>query len=834
MDYKEDLRKRLPELKKIEGFPVGEEEDIINLSSPPFYTACPNPYIAEFVEKNGTKYDEENDKYYKEPFIDDIDNKKVDSLSVAHSYHTKSPFKAIAGYIEHYTNPGDLVLDCFSGSGMTGLASQLTNRKAIQLDLSPFATFLSSNYSNSVDHLNFIRKGNELAKKVLDKYGHLLNTKHKEGKYGVINSVLFSEHFICPYCNSEYVYWDTAIDETEKKLNDDFSCNNCESTITRKESSKATKLEYDKYFNEESNVVKSSPVEIVYTFNKKRYRKKPDEEDIALIESIENLNIPYWFPTEKMMHKGEGWGDTWRRGVHTGVTRINHLFTKRNLLFLSCLYEEINKISDENLKRKFLATFTSLLLRSSKKAILHVSNYFGGGGGYISTISGNWYIPSLWFEVPIIEQWQNRLKKINVINKNRFEEQNVLTSTQSGNDLSNIPNSSIDFIFVDPPFGDNLQYAELNFMYEGWLKVYTNDEQEAVINKTKSKSISEYENLLGSCFDELYRVLKPKRWITIEYHNSKSAIWNALVSSLNKSGFVIGHTAVMKNKGKSFVINAYANSVSNDLVISAYKPSKNLETKLVSEQGVGAELSFVQEFLEKIVVLPILERTDKLLYSKLISYYIQKGYSINLDANSFYNLLAENFIEEDGYWFTSNQINSYTEYKKKVKLENLDGVKQGSMVLFVSDERTALLWLFDFLNVPKTFSDIHTAFTQIANIQGDQVPELLQLLEDNFVKENNIYRRPSSQEEHKSINTKREKTLLREFESLLLRAKNERKKIKQVRKEALVYGFEVCYKDKRFKDVLLLEERLDKKIIENSSELNDFVEAAKIMVEGIN
>ena len=49
-----------------------------------------------------------------------------------------------------------------------------------------------------------------------------------------------------------------------------------------------------------------------------------------------------------------------------------------------------------------------------------------------------------------------------------------------------------------------------------------------------------------------------------------------------------------------------------------------------------------------------------------------------------------------------------------------------------------------------------------------------------------------------------------------------------------MYGFEVCYKDKRFKDIIALSEKLDAKIIENSSEINDFVEAAKIMVEGIS
>jgi hypothetical protein len=81
---------------------------------------------------------------------------------------------------------------------------------------------------------------------------------------------------------------------------------------------------------------------------------------------------------------------------------------------------------------------------------------------------------------------------------------------------------------------------------------------------------------------------------------------------------------------------------------------------------------------------------------------------------------------------------------------------------------------------------------------------------------------------------KRNRTLRKEFETILLEAQNSRSKIKEVRKEALVYGFEVCYKDKRFKDIIAISQKLDKSILENSGELNDFVEAAEIQLEGIS
>ena len=74
-----------------------------------------------------------------------------------------------------------------------------------------------------------------------------------------------------------------------------------------------------------------------------------------------------------------------------------------------------------------------------------------------------------------------------------------------------------------------------------------------------------------------------------------------------------------------------------------------------------------------------------------------------------------------------------------------------------------------------------------------------------------------------------------EFESILIEAKSSnRTKIKLVRKEALYFGFEMCYKEKRYNDILEVAKKLDNTILENSSELNDFVEAAEIMVEGLS
>jgi len=123
--FTEELRKKLqdPEFRKIEGFPIGSDEAILNMSDPPYYTACPNPWLSEFCKEYGREYDPQ-ENYVRQPLAIDVSVGKYDGLYKAHSYHTKVPHLAIVPSILHYTQPGDIILDGFCGSGMTGVAAQ--------------------------------------------------------------------------------------------------------------------------------------------------------------------------------------------------------------------------------------------------------------------------------------------------------------------------------------------------------------------------------------------------------------------------------------------------------------------------------------------------------------------------------------------------------------------------------------------------------------------------------------------------------------------------------------------------------------------------------------
>ena len=734
------------------------------------------------------------------------------------------PHNAITNYINHYTKEGDIILDAFSGSGMTGIAAQQNKRKAILLDLSPFASFLSSIYNNY--DVNFKRELLDFVKivdNVSTKFNWLYETE-KNGIKGNINYFIINRILICPFCNHEMDFWDVAVDEKTEKVNDDFNCPSCNADLTKKQCSFKTENIFDKHLNKHIEQVIYNEVLLDVTFeNKERKKVRLDDEDIINTIKVKDFNLSNWIPTDRMPD-----GDESRRNDKFGFTHIHHFYSKRTLIILS----EIYALLDTDFKKAF---FTSII---SMRCTLRMP--YRPGGKSAGTVN-NLNIPSLIQEYNVIDTVLRKAKQMT----NAFIEQSFYINSKSLESvrISNcsatsltelIPENSIDYIFTDPPFGSNIMYSELSFFWESWLKVLTNNKKEAIVSKTQEKGEDEYHKLIYNVFKEYYKVLKPNRWITIEFHNSKSSIWNVIQEAIIKSGFIISNVGILNKKQGSFTQVTSPGAVEKDLVISAYKPSVELENKFLSQQGKDSELDFISSFLKVQPIKPTIERTSKMLYSKLISYYILNSFELNYNASDLYSLLKTNFYEEDGYWFTSNQLNSYIEYKKKMKLDGIDDVQTGSILLFVSDERSAILWLFNFLQTPKSFSEIHIAFTQIATIQDDEIPELTVILEDNFIKENNIYRRPTSKEEHDNINIRREKALIREFESLLLRAKSDSKKIKEVRKEALIHGFEVCYKNKRFKDIIVLSDRLDDKIIQNNSEINDFVEAAKIMVEGIS
>jgi predicted RNA-binding Zn-ribbon protein involved in translation (DUF1610 family) len=253
--FTELLREKLqdPEFRAIGGFPIGEDEDILALSDPPYYTACPNPWLADYAQQHCKPYDLEADDYRREPFAVDVSEGKTDALYKAHSYHTKVPHLAIVPSILHYTEPGDVVLDGFSGSGMTGVAAQWCGsapsayrrgleaawkaeghemprwgaRVGVLNDLSPAATAIAENYNLPFDVDAFANAGRQLLDELEQELAWMYETRHTDGRMGRIEFTVWSEVFSCPDCGHEVVFSEEALDRDTKRVRESFACPTC-------------------------------------------------------------------------------------------------------------------------------------------------------------------------------------------------------------------------------------------------------------------------------------------------------------------------------------------------------------------------------------------------------------------------------------------------------------------------------------------------------------------------------------------------------------------------------------------------------------------------------
>jgi len=817
------LDEMLDSVRDIEGFPIGKDEDILALSDAPWYTACPNPYVNEFIKAFGTPYDEETDDYARMPFVSDVSEGKNDPIYNAHSYHTKVPHKAIMKFIEHYTDEGDIVFDGFCGTGMTGVAAQLLNRKAILSDLSPEATFIAYNYNTPVDVNEFEREAKRILAEVEKECGWMYETLHTDGTKGRINYTVWSDVFTCPYCNQEHVFWDEAVDKENGNVNKEYACPHCNATIKKTDCEHSKITYFDTAIDQQVTHAKQVPVLINYTAGRKRYEKVPDEYDLNLIKKIEESAIPYWYPTNKI-EKGDKTGEPLR----LGITHVHHFYNKRPLYLLSKIFDIIRK-SDGDLKRYLLFTYDQTVYGFSK-----LNRYGPNHFSQVNRIlSGTLYVGSQVSEISLPYMMNGKIKRLlKVLSLYSSSYSKIAIQTQSSSKLSNIPTCSVDYIFTDPPFGGNLMYSELNFLWESWLKVFTNTTSEAIINSTQQKALPEYKELMTYCFKEMYRTLKPNRWITVEFHNSKASVWNAIQDALTKAGFIVAQVTVLDKKQGSFNQVTTTGAVKNDLVINAYKPKQHFEELFLKSAGAGLERDFIEQHLNHLPIEPNIERSEQMLYSKMLAHYVQHGYEIKLNAKQFYSLLRDNFKLMDGFWFTDAQVTEYDEWKKEQGLQAIEEIAKGQQTLFVSDENSALIWLYNFLNNPKTYSDILTAYNQVVTNIDDDIPELQNLLETNFVFESGMYRQPLTEKEKEAKEEQSEKELLKAFDKVLTEAKTGSKKIKTVRKEAIKLGFTKAYQEKRFQDILTVAERLKPSILEDNSEINDFVDIARLKMGG--
>ena len=885
--FTEELRKKLrdPDFRKIEGFPIGSDEDIVNLSDPPYYTACPNPWIDGFIAEWEAQKPEQSEgcHYHREPFAADVSEGRNDPIYKAHSYHTKVPHKAIMRYILHYTEPGDIVFDGFCGTGMTGVAAQLCGdrkvvmslgyqvkpdgtilqeemdedgkrvwrtfsklgaRKAVLNDLSPAATFIAKNYNTSVDVVAFEKEAKKILKEVDKECGWMYETLHTDGKTtGKINYTVWSDVFSCPECSVEVIFGETAVEEDSGRVLDSFPCPHCKSLLTKLKMDRVWTTKYDSARRETVRIAKQVPILIDYSVNGAKVQKSLDSYDLSLIDRIESSDIPYWFPSERMME-----GVETRRNDPIGLTHLHHFYTKRSLWVLSSLLHKTSLIPNQ-ITRSFCRFLFQQWAVGFSKLNRYVPTHFSQNN---QNLSGTLYVGSRISEVSPEYAFSKKLERLVKAFSKPKQHTSVISTQDAG--CIDISKESIDYVFIDPPFGANLNYSELNFLWESWAKLPTNNTNETIENKVQKKGSYEYRALMTICFSKAYQALKPGHWMTVEFSNTKASVWNSIQSALTEAGFIVADVSALDKKQGSFKAVTTPTAVKQDLVISVYKPNGGFEKRFPKEaQTEKGVWDFVRTHLTYLPVTKrqgallqfVPERGPRILFDRMVAYYVRKGYPVPISSQEFQIGLSQRFIERDDMYFLPDQVAEYD--RKKITWGEL---KQ--MTLFVSDESSAIQWLHQLIKErPQVFSDINPQFMQQLGgwNKNEAQLDLRELLNQNFLCYDGQGPVPEQIHAYLSSNWKelrnlpkddlalvakacnrwyvpdpnkagdleklREKALLREFEEY----KEVKKQLKVFRLEAIRTGFMKAWQERNYTVILAVADKVPVNVLEADPKL---------------
>ena len=882
------LREKLqePEFRKIEGFPIGSDEDILALSDPPYYTACPNPFINDFIKFHGNPYDP-SVSYHREPFAADVSEGKNDPIYNAHSYHTKVPHKAIMHYILHYTEPGDVVFDGFCGTGMTGVAAQLCSnpgyiadlgykvdqdgnirnednevfsrcgsRTAILNDLSPAATLIAAGYCISSSPSTFAQQAQVLLDNFNNEYGWMYETKDtKTNTICKIDFTVWSEVFSCPHCSGELEFWDLAYDESSGEIDKKPACPHCSAEISKRELIRRTSTFYDKILKKTRTRQILRPVEINYQHLGVKKKKKPDEYDLEVLERVSKLLDEVSYPTDLFMFipEGEGWGDLFR-GYHEGISYAHDFHLSRQLITYSLLWNRGGVLPTTEMQRLWRFLLQSVVVsftrrnRYRKKAYSQVN----------TNLSGTLYVGSTISEPTPTYCLSGKIKRF--VNAIPIGRRKTAISTQSLASIL-IADNSVDYIFIDPPFGDNLPYAELNFLWEAWLKVFTKASQDAIVNGKQKKDLLIYTNMMADCLREVYRILKPGRWVTVEFHNSKNAVWTAIQEAMGRAGFIIADVSIL-DKGMKTKKQMNAKAVDKDLVISAYKPNGGLEKRFQLEAGTEDGVwDFIKTHLRQLPISIgkdglmhiIAERQQVLLFDRMVAFHVMRGVTIPLSAAEFYAGLEQRFSERDGMYFLPEQAMEYD-----VKRVNFREIQQLS--IFVSDEASAILWLKQLLlTKPQTYSDIFPQFIKEISAwnKHEKTLELKEMLDQNYLTYDGMDDVPTQIHSYLSSNYHdlrnlpkdspilkskgkdrwyvpdpnraldleklRERALMREFDEYQAFSG---RKLKTFRLEAIRTGFKKAWSDKDYRTIINVANKVPDIILQEDPKLTMWYDGA--------
>jgi DNA modification methylase/DNA-binding XRE family transcriptional regulator/DNA-directed RNA polymerase subunit RPC12/RpoP len=480
------------------------------------------------------------------------------ALYSAHSYHTKVPPEAITPFIEHYTKLGEVVLDPFCGSGMTGVASALAGRRCILNDLAPAAAHLTWNHTRPCDPEALDAAFRRLETAVGTILESLYAVDHVDGRRGKLIWTLWSTRHRCVHCDTSFLLWD-VVDKGTGRVGAAVKCPKCGNESRRAALPKEG----------------SEPAWLAYEVDGKRFERAPSAHEAAIAKKFSRSDIKSWYPDVALSSDREMYI---RCALHLqNISSVADFYTARNLHALAVLWEHIGREADTRLRAALAFAFTNTAWHGTRM------RRFNARGGQ-RPLTGTLYIPQLSSEANVLEVMRNKIEQLKRYFSAYAPKVAEMPSLLLGSAATlGVSDESVDYIFTDPPFGSNIFYADCNAIWEAWLGKLTDADFEAVVNRSKApgdggKTLQDYSRIMEASLKEMYRVLKKGGWATIVFHNTDANVWSAIHEAAERAGFEFHEASSLERKQQShkgYKGRAGTEDVAHfDVIFNLRKPAK--------------------------------------------------------------------------------------------------------------------------------------------------------------------------------------------------------------------------------------------------------------------
>lgn len=477
-----------------------------------------------------------------------------------HKYFARRPYNVFAHLIAHYTKENDIVLDCFVGGGVTVFESLALKRKAIGVDLNPLAAFISEMQIKKFDIARLRAFLNRFYDSIHAQIGHFYEIQI-DGQLCTIEWMEWAYVVECPHCRSAI-----PLTEERKIRNGIYRCpkQDCVSNASAAAGVKRT----------DCAPLSSIPLRIKYRTPagavKVRQLSEHERNHFSAIDYASFVDPSYVSIDEDIPQD-------WDRQLEDclaqkGIRRFSDLFTPRNFAANTVIFNRILEMKrtehDPDMVDCLYFVF-SASLRYTNNMTRVTDNWENGNP--TSMDKHAYWLPNIYIETNVLEKWKNRmeavLKGLTYTNKKIAHDPKPADSfahlldggdymilNQSSTRLP-IPDGSVDAVITDPPYGSNVQYAELSAFWNVWYQKYKGldafifNDEEAVVNRkqslTKAKTVDHYEETLYCIFKECFRVLKKDGYLVFTFNNKDINVWVALLKAVARAGFYLPENGVV-------------------------------------------------------------------------------------------------------------------------------------------------------------------------------------------------------------------------------------------------------------------------------------------------